>query len=309
MIQFSRMAVAAGVATTIVGAAGAFAAERVASVDAGSQADQAVALVSAGVAPKAARDPSCPTAVVDSQAEQFPRSDDAFAARVEGLARDCANLGAETIVKIAVIGEGERDLKKKAPGQFDAPLQLTVKDAQGGSVETRRIALKVDMPDGIQKVAFRHLEENVSLPPAEGGYAGWTIVVGFEQGGPVELAKFEDKDAEPVAAPSPKTKRSSTSRKASRAGRRAVARRQAPPPAAPIVQSVQVVQPKVPEASPSPWQKVADSFDQRRANRQRAQPAQGQRPAAAQAPAAPQPAPRPQAAAAPAVPPLRTAGR
>jgi hypothetical protein len=308
MIQFPRMAVVAGVATTIIGAAGAFAAERVASVDAGSQADQAVALVSAGVAPKAARDPSCPTAVVDSQAEQFPRNDDAFAARLEGLARDCANLGAETIVKIAVIGEGERDLTKKAPGQFDAPLQLTVKDAQGSSVETRRIALQVDMPDGLQKVAFRHLEENVSLPPVDGGYAGWTIVVGFEQGGPVELAKFEDKDAEPVAAPSPKTKRSAASRKASRAGRRAVTRRQAPPPAAPIVQSVQVVQPKVPQASPSPWQKVADSFDQRRTTRQRAQqPAQGPRPAAAQQPAA-QPAPRPQAAA-PVVPPLRTAGR
>ncbi|MET0313493.1 MAG: hypothetical protein ABW275_03800, partial [Hansschlegelia sp.] len=143
-------------------------------------AQAAVALVSDGVAPRAETDPACPKVVVAPDGDVFPKRDDQYKATVEALARDCANLGAETILKVAVVGEGARDTKD-GPSWFAAPLRVSVKDAEGHSIETRKIRVRVEMPTGVQKVSFNHLEENVSLPPApEGGYRDWTVTVGFD---------------------------------------------------------------------------------------------------------------------------------
>jgi hypothetical protein len=143
-------------------------------------AQAAVALVSDGVAARAEADPACPKVVVAPDGGVFPKRDDNYKATVEALARDCANLGAETILKVAVVGEGARDTKD-GPSWFAAPLRVSVKDAEGHSIETRKIRVRVEMPTGVQKVSFNHLEENVSLPPApEGGYRDWTVTVGFD---------------------------------------------------------------------------------------------------------------------------------
>lgn len=182
-------------------------------------AQAAVALVSDGVVPKGESDPACPKVVFAPNGGVFPSKDDDHAATVEALARDCANLGAETILKVAVVGEGTRDSAKGA-SSFNAPLRVAVKDGEGHEVETRRIRLKVQMPEGVQKVSFNHLEENVSLPPApEGGYRDWTVTVGFDP-------------AAPAAAPSPKPAKPVRAAAVKRASR--VARAPAPVPPIPM---------------------------------------------------------------------------
>ncbi|MFL1876320.1 hypothetical protein ACIKT0_14225 [Hansschlegelia beijingensis] len=174
------LALVAGLAAS-GGAVAQEAADAASSPEAEKQ--QAVALVSDGVQAKADADPSCPQISVAPQAGTFPPRDDAFKATLQGLARDCANLGAETILKVAVIGEGERD-SKNGPSWFNAPLKVSVKDAEGRPVETRKIRLKVKLPTGIQKVSFNHVESDVSLPPPPpGGYRDWMVVVGFDPAG------------------------------------------------------------------------------------------------------------------------------
>lgn len=209
MSAFHRGPVALGLAASLLLATSAVAIEasQSAVVDpAAPQVQQAVALVSGGVAAKAAQDPSCPSVVIAE--DGAARSADGAKAKLDGLARDCANLGAETIVKVALVGEGERNKKEKTAAAFDAPMTIQVKDAHGRDVETRRINLKVEMAEGVQRVAFRHVEENVSLPPPSAeGYANWTIVVGLDPSAEAE-ADVAAADEEQVEAPV-KAKRSS----------------------------------------------------------------------------------------------------
>jgi len=121
-----------------------------------------------------------------------------------------------------VIGEGERD-SKNGPSWFNAPLKVSVKDAEGRPVETRKIRLKVKLPTGIQKVSFNHVESDVSLPPPPpGGYRDWMVVVGFDPAG--QPAKKEASKAVRKAA-------------VKRAVRTA---RAAPPPAPPLPPSAGV---------------------------------------------------------------------
>jgi hypothetical protein len=187
---------------------------------------QAVALVSGGVAAKPMDDPSCPKLTVAPKGAA--RVAEGAQATLDGLARDCANLGAETICKIALVGESERD-KAKGSAEIEAPMTIQVRDAEGRDVETRRVNLKVEMPEGVEKVAFRHVEEGVSLPPPTAeGYADWTIVVGFEPSAePVVAAAAEEEEAEraPVAAPEkPAVKRSAKGQRSRSARSRAVSR-------------------------------------------------------------------------------------
>ncbi|PZQ16148.1 MAG: hypothetical protein DI565_10170 [Ancylobacter novellus] len=178
-----RAAFALGAAASLATATSALA------VDAGSAGgqtpadpslQQAVALVSGGVAARPADDPSLPKVEVAPDGDS--RKAGGAEATLDALARDCADLGAETICKIALVGEGARKRADRAAA-IEAPMTIHVKDAEGREIETRRINLTVDMPEGVQKVSFRHVEENVSLPPPTvSGYGGWTIVVGLEPG-------------------------------------------------------------------------------------------------------------------------------
>ncbi|MFC3691017.1 hypothetical protein ACFOWB_02185, partial [Chenggangzhangella methanolivorans] len=229
MSDLSSAAFAFGVAATFLAATSAHAVDAAAT-------PQAVALVSGGVAAKPADDPSLPKVEMAPAGES--RRSDGAEATLDGLARDCANLGAETICKIALVGEGARR-KAGAAAAIDAPMTIEVKDGDGRSIETRRISLKVEMPEGVQKVSFRHVEENVSLPPASAaGYGGWTIVVGLEPGdASVADAAGDDGEIEQVAPPPrAKSKRSRSARaKAVRQARTAAARQQPAQPAQPPV--------------------------------------------------------------------------
>ncbi|RXF73277.1 hypothetical protein [Hansschlegelia zhihuaiae] len=329
MSVFHRGTLAAGAAASLLTAVSALALEAGATAVPLPQArdavvavlednQQAVALVSGGVAAKAAGDPTCPKVTV-APAGDTRRSDGAQAT-LDGLARDCANLGAETICKIALVGEGARG-RKKGPAAIDAPMTIQVKDAEGREVETRRVNLKVEMPEGVQKVAFRHVEEGVSLPPpTAAGYADWTIVVGFEPPSPAEIAAAEQEEAEARAAEAseaPAIKRPAKSRKSRSARSRAVsqarsaaARRAPQSEAGPPPVVVTARPPAQPPAvttttigSGSAMARAAQSFTERRDRAladQRAREAQAQ--AARRRPVAPpqQAArpPQPQAAAA-----------
>ncbi|MFD1703159.1 hypothetical protein ACFSCV_09090 [Methylopila henanensis] len=146
----------------------------------GARANEAAALVAQGVPAKPAGDASCPRVIALRGAERFPRSGgDSHRATVEGLARDCANLGAETILKVSVVGQGARS--SGGPSWFNAPLSVTVIDDRGQPVASSRAKLKVQLPRGKTEGAFTHVVEDLSLPAAR-DYAGWTAVVGFEVG-------------------------------------------------------------------------------------------------------------------------------
>lgn len=324
MLVFHRGSLVAGAAASLLTAGGALA------LDAGSSSiplpqardatvaaslaenPQAVALVSAGVAAKPAGDPTCPKVAVAP--DGGARRADGAKATLDGLARDCANLGAETICKIALVGESAR-AKAKGSAAMDAPMTIQIKDAEGRDVETRRVNLKVEMPEGVQKVAFRHVEEGVSLPPPTAdGYANWTIVVGFDPSTEAEMAAAAaDEQAEAAEPERPAVKRYSKSRKSRTARSRAVtrarsvaSRRAAPqPPAAPPVVVTARPQPRPPAittttTSGSSMARAAQSFTERRdralaEQRARQAPDARQRPQ----PAAPQAArpPQPQASA------------
>lgn len=228
MSELSRAAVAFGVVASLFGATSAFAVEAAqkAGGDAGPVTEQAVALVSAGVAAKPADDPSLPKVELAPDGET--RRADGAEATLDGLARDCANLGAEMICKVALVGEGARRKGGQAAA-IDAPMTIQVKDGDGREIETRRINLKVEMPEGVQKVSFRHVEENVSLPPpTAAGYGGWTIVVGLEPGDQTVADADDGEIEQPAVAPRAKSKRSRSARaKAVRQARSSSAARRA----------------------------------------------------------------------------------
>ncbi|MFD1333427.1 hypothetical protein ACFQ4O_15615, partial [Methylopila musalis] len=116
--------------------------------------------------------------VVLRGAEAFPRgASDSHRATVSGAARDCANLGAETLLKVALTGRSAR--AASGPSWFNAPLTVAVIDPQGRTVSERRARLKVTLPKGQATGAFAHVEENLSLPP-QPSYAGWTVAIGFD---------------------------------------------------------------------------------------------------------------------------------
>jgi hypothetical protein len=210
MSELSRAALALGVAASLTAATSAYAIDAAQNADAGAVATQAVALVSGGVAAKPADDPSLPKVEVAPDGES--RKADGAEATLGGLARDCANLGAETICKIALVGEGARR-RAGAAAEIDAPMTIHVKDGDGREIETRRISLKVAMPEGVQRVSFRHVEENVSLPPATAaGYGGWTIVVGLEPGDSAVADAADDGQIEEAAPVRSRAKRSRSAR-------------------------------------------------------------------------------------------------
>ncbi|MDR4307871.1 hypothetical protein IHQ68_14700 [Chelatococcus sambhunathii] len=218
---------ACGLAASLMMATSAFAIEAssTAAAPADGDAQQAVELVSAGVAAKPADDPNCPTVTLAPAGDS--RKADGAQATLDALARDCANLGAETIVKVGVVGESVRK-KAKDTAQVDAPMTIQIKDASGHEIETRRINLKVEMPEGVQKVSFQHVEENVSLPPPSAeGYANWTIVVGLDpaEGGDAgdEVASAEEQIEEPAT----KSSRSGRSTRSARSYRSKSARAKA----------------------------------------------------------------------------------
>lgn len=305
MSELHRAALAFGVAATLLAATSAFAVEAAKPDGAGpvsADTQQAVALVSGGVAAKASGDPSCPSVALAP--DGAARRADGAKTTLDGLARDCANLGAETIVKVALVGEGARKRAKDSTA-FDAPMTIQVRDAEGRDVATRRINVKVEMPEGVQKVSFRHVEENVSLPPPSAdGYAKWTIIVGLDptQQDIGDVAAAEEEQAASEQATPEQAAPESTVRPRARSSRGArskryrsvrvttvrrannVARRrivlQPPQPAAPAEQPVRVTTttrqpapapapvapaaPRTPATSGSSFAKAAAAFTERR---------------------------------------------
>lgn len=263
-----KHAAAAGVAACLMAGSSAIAAENVSL-----ETQQALALVSDGVAAKPAGDASCPTVALAPSGDS--RRLDGAKATLDGLARDCANLGAETIVKVALVGESERR-KKNGPAAIEAPMTIQIKDGEGREIETRRINLKVEMPEGVQKVSFRHVEENVSLPPAAAdGYANWVIIVGLDPSAEPQVAAAEELDEAPVRAErASKRSRKFRHHRAKRSTRAAIAavRRQAPP--APQQQSDVVLSAKPQAGAPAaqittnlnggPMARAANAFTERR---------------------------------------------
>jgi hypothetical protein len=335
MSVIHRGTLAAGAAASLLTAVSALALEagatsvplpqaRDAVVAALGDNQQAVALVSGGVAAKPEGDPTCPKVTVAPAGDT--RRADGAQATLDGLARDCANLGAETICKIALVGEGARG-RKKGPAAIDAPMTIQVKDAEGREVETRRVNLKVEMPEGAQKVAFRHVEEGVSLPPpTAAGYGDWTIVVGFEPPSPAEIAAAEKDEAEERAAAEPErpaVKRSAKSRKSRVARSRAVSQARSaaarrapqPQPAPPVVvsakpQGAPATVTTTTTSSGSAMARAAQSFTERRDRAladERARQAQAEAARRRQGPPPPQQARPPQPQAAPQRPAIRTA--
>lgn len=285
MSELHGAGAALGVAASIAIATGAFAVE---SAQPGRQpapeAAKAEQLVSDGVPAKAPADPSCPKVALAPDGDAFPKAGDDFKATLQALARDCANLGAETILKVSLVGEGERS-SQDGPSWFNAPIRLVVKDAEGRPIETRRIPLKITLPSGALKASFDYTEQDVSLPAADGGYAGWSVTVGFD---PAQ-ARAEAAPQRPV-----KTKRVAAVRRAKHLAQVARAE-QAPAPTPPQSPTTTAAIPQ-PSNNDSPWQKIARSFSERQQARAIEQARQAQ--AAAKAQQA-QPAGRPQLQARP----------
>lgn len=138
----------------------------------------AAVLAASGVTGRPAGDDACPRVTVLRGAEAFPRgTSDSHRATVSGVVRDCANLGAETLLKVALTGRSAR--ASGGPSWFNAPLTVAVIDPQGRTVAERQIRMKVALPRGKATGGFAHVEENLSLPP-QPSYAGWTVAVGFD---------------------------------------------------------------------------------------------------------------------------------
>lgn len=176
MSQFHSAVARSALAACLVAAAGGAVAQTAPSP---SQTGKAAALIAQGSPAKAEGDPACPRVVILRGSESFPKAkSDGFRATVEGLARDCANLGAETILRVGVVGEGTR-AGAKGPSWFNVPLSVAVMDDRGNAVASSKAKIKVQLPRGKTEGPFAHVVENVSLPPAA-NYAGWSVVVGFE---------------------------------------------------------------------------------------------------------------------------------
>lgn len=138
----------------------------------------AAALVAQGVPARAASDAACPRVIALRGAESFPKSGEAYRATLGGLARDCANLGAETLLKVGVTGAGKRS-SASGPSWFNAPLAIAVVDDRGQTVASQSRKLRIEIARGKTEEPFAQVIEDLSLPPAP-SYAGWTVVVGFQ---------------------------------------------------------------------------------------------------------------------------------
>lgn len=162
---------ALGLAIVAVGGGDAGAAET-------GRSSKAVAakLASGGVTARVGR--NCPEVVVRKDA-------DAYAAAPAQLsllsaARDCANLGAETILRVALVGRATANAS--AADKVTAPIAVTVVDPSGKAVATRSATIQAPLKASEKISHFSYLVDEVSLPPAK-RYAGWKVLIGFGEPG------------------------------------------------------------------------------------------------------------------------------
>jgi hypothetical protein len=99
------------------------------------------------------------------------------------LARQCAAIGANLVVKVGVQG---RIIVGPAggPGQVDIPLRYAVvrEGAEPRTIVTKFKRLPADIPAGEANMVFSDVEENLSFPmPSRAELAGYRVYVGFDE--------------------------------------------------------------------------------------------------------------------------------
>ena len=164
--------IAAAALAAVTAVFGVALAPRAADAQSARKADSyAAALATGGVAARAGM---CPKTALRKGGESL--SAGTVRLTLRSVARDCANLGAETILKIGLVGDYGVD--GVAPAAVSAPLTITVLDPKGRTIATRAATIRIGIAKDRARSAFSYLEDNVSLPPDK-RYDGWKVVVGF----------------------------------------------------------------------------------------------------------------------------------
>jgi hypothetical protein len=101
-----------------------------------------------------------------------------YQASVSETARECSMLGAETAMRIGVVG---RVLigPKGGPGKVDVPLRIAVVDERNQPIYSKAYRIPVQIGPGQTQASFTHVEEGVLVPAGPGGYR---VLVGFDEG-------------------------------------------------------------------------------------------------------------------------------
>ncbi|GBD50838.1 hypothetical protein [Methylopila sp. Yamaguchi] len=141
----------------------------------------AAKLAAGGVTSRVGR--NCPEVIVRKEA-------DAYAAEPAQLsllsaARDCANLGAETILRVALVGRAK--VNGSAADAVTAPIAVTVVDPSGKTAAVRAARIQAPLKPSEKVSHFSYLVDEVSLPPAK-RYAGWKVLIGFGEPGATSRA-------------------------------------------------------------------------------------------------------------------------
>jgi hypothetical protein len=99
-----------------------------------------------------------------------------YQASVADTARECSNLGAETAMRIGIVGKllvGP----KGVPGKVDVPLRIAIIDDKSQPVYSKLYRIPVTIAAGQTYVNFTHVEEGVLVPAADSGFR---VLVGFD---------------------------------------------------------------------------------------------------------------------------------
>jgi hypothetical protein len=100
-----------------------------------------------------------------------------YQASVAETARECSALGAETAMRIGVVGKLLMG-PKGAPGKVNVPLRIAVVDERNQPIYSKAYSIPVEIAAGQTQVAFTHVEEGVLVPAGPGGFR---VLVGFDE--------------------------------------------------------------------------------------------------------------------------------
>ncbi len=92
-------------------------------------------------------------------------------------ARECSVLGAETAMRIGVVGRLLMG-PKGTPGKVNVPLRIAVVDERNQPIYSKAYSIPVEIGAGQTQVSFTHVEEGVLVPAGPGGYR---VLVGFDE--------------------------------------------------------------------------------------------------------------------------------
>lgn len=92
-------------------------------------------------------------------------------------ARECSALGAETAMRIGVVGRLLMG-PKGGPGKVEVPLRIAVVDERNQPIYSKAYSIPVEIAAGQTQVSFTHVEEGVLVPAGPGGFR---VLVGFDE--------------------------------------------------------------------------------------------------------------------------------